>query len=312
MPETTAQDLYIDPTPAYQGALKDIATQSTAANERYAENKADVKNIFGALTTLTAADSARITEQFTKSIADQQAAVAARTAEARAAAKAGTAQAVKTGAERGLGPAMINSPVSVAAEEGIARSNAYQTVWENLMKANSLQATQDAAARGRGYKQQEKAAYEGLAKNLEDTLLKLGGQQTAVKADIAKAKLAARQQVVNTQYQETQDAKRAAASAAAAAARAAAKPKTYSKDIYGWTSKADDTIGAGGAQAIIAVVEQAKADLNAAKKTVARDTGKPAKTTLADLNKVISKRLAGQQSLPIALDYANRYSGLSK
>lgn len=242
-PSKTAQSLYVDPTPAYSPILDFLKQQEDAAKTRYAENKADIKTIFGALSDVAVKDQARINDQFTKSITQQQMDLAARTAEARTGAAAGVAQAQATGAERGGGPAMATSPVQTAAEEGIARSNEYQTTWEALQNANKQQAIVDTQSRQAGYGQQEIGAVRQLAQNLEDKLLAIGGNTAQVQSDIAKAKIGAVQNVANANYSEIQAkqaaAARAAASAASTAAKAA-KPKTYSQDITGITKWAKD------------------------------------------------------------------------
>jgi hypothetical protein len=222
----TPDQLYVDPTPAYQPVLDYLTQQETAAKNRYAVNSANIKNIFGALTGLTAADSARITKQFTESLTASKANLAARTAEARAGAAAGTAQAAATGAERGGGPEMAVNPVQVAAEEGIARSNEYATTWQALQAANEQQAQADISARGAGYGQQEVGAIQQLAQNLEDRLLAIGGNTAQVKSDIAQAEFGQRKDIQEVKFQLSEQAK------ADAKAAAAAKP-SYSKDLFG-------------------------------------------------------------------------------
>lgn len=222
----TPEQLYVDPTPAYQPVLDYLKQQEQSARDRYAVNNANIKNIFGALTGLTAADSARITKQFTDSLAASKADLAARTAEARAGAAAGTAQAAATGAERGGGDAMAVNPIQVAAEEGIARSNEYATTWQALQNANQQQAMADISARGAGYGQQEVGAIQQLAQNLEDKLLAIGGNTAQVQSDIAQAKFGQQKDIQQVKFQLSEQAK------AQAQAAAAAKP-SYGKDLFG-------------------------------------------------------------------------------
>jgi len=238
-----AAGLYVDPTAAYKPVTDFLAQQEIAAKARYGENKSDIKTIFGALTDVAVQDQARINDQFTKSIAEQQMNLATRTAEARQGAAAGTAQAVATGAERGQGPAMATSPVQTAAEEGIARSNAYQTTWEALQNANRNQAVTDTQNRQAGYGQQQVGAIQQLAKNLEDRLMEIGGNTAQVQSDIAKAKIGAAQTSVQANYQEKQTAKQQAAAnyrAQLSAQAKANKPKTYPKTLAGLTSYIND------------------------------------------------------------------------
>lgn len=227
--------LYADPSAQYAPALDYLTQQETAANERYAKNKASLQNILGTLSDLSAKDSARINEQFTQSITQQQQALAARTAEARAGSAAGVAQAAATGAERGAGPGMAVNPIQTATEEGIGQSNAYQQTWEGLMKANQMQAVQDTATRQTGFGFQQAQAVADLQNSLEDRLLALSGNKAQVKSDIAQAKYQAQQQVREAKYNEALAAADRARQAAAAAASA---KQDYSKGVLGVQEKA--------------------------------------------------------------------------
>jgi hypothetical protein len=233
----TPDQLYVDPTPAYQPVLDYLNQQGTAAKDRYAVNAANIKNVFSALTGLTAADSVRITKQFTDSLTASKADLASRTAEARAGSAAGTAQAAVTGAERGGGPEMAVNPIQVAAEEGIARSNEYATTWQALQQANQQQAMTDISARGAGYGQQEVGAIQQLAQNLEDRLLAIGGNTAQVQSDIAQAKFSQEKEIQGVKFQLSEQAKQAAQAAAAAASRA----PSYSRDSYGLAKRMSDS-----------------------------------------------------------------------
>lgn len=214
-----ANSLYVDPRSAYQPVLDYLAQQDQAVRDRYATNEANIKNIFSSLTSLTAADSARITKQFEDSLTASKANLATRTAEARQATAAGTAQAAATGAERGQGPAMAINPIQVAAEEGIARSNEYATTWQNLQDVNKTQAVADIAARGAGYGQQEISAINQLNRDLQDKLLAIGGNTAQVQADIAQAKYEQKKNIAQVKFQMAQQ--RAAASSKGATGLAA-------------------------------------------------------------------------------------------
>ena len=203
--------------PIYNPLTELIGTQKKAAETRYATNQADIKNIFGSLSTLGKEDAARINKQFTDSIAKQQMDLAARTTQQRSETAAGVAQAVATGAERGGGEAMAVNPISVAAEQGISNANAIMTNWQGLMQANQSQAVVDAANRGTGYGQQQVAAMDTLSKRFEATMADLGSQEAQLKSQIAAA---------------TQAAKDAYAAGDAAAAAAAEKAKeTYNLQL---------------------------------------------------------------------------------
>jgi hypothetical protein len=263
-PSRTAESLYVDPTPMYQPAMDFINKQMGAANTRYAANQADIKSIFGNLSTVRAADKLKIQEQFTKSIADQQLSLANRTAEARAGSEAGAQQLAVTAGERGQGPMPASSPVQLAAEEGIARSNEYQQTWAALQNVMSQQAQNDVNAAVRGYDYQQASALEQLRNNLEQRLSGLEGQQVDVQSQLAGAQLQGRQSVMQANYGEIQARRaqeaalreaqaRAAGTAEAARIRAEAdanKPIEYSNDIYGWESKVTDSLGQGASSAI--------------------------------------------------------------
>lgn len=230
-----ADMLYADPSKQFQPAIDYLTQQETAATDRYGKNKAALTSILGTLSDLSAKDSARINEQFTQSITQQQQALAARTAEARAGSAAGVAQAATTGAERGAGPGMAVNPIQTATEEGIGQSNAYQQTWEGLMKANQMQAVQDTATRQTGFGFQQAQAVADLQNSLEDRLLALSGNKAQVKSDIAQAKYGAQQQVREAKYNE---ALAAAERSRQAAAAAAAAKNDFAPGIQGIQQKA--------------------------------------------------------------------------
>jgi len=230
-----ADMLYADPSKQFQPAVDYLTQQETAATDRYKKNKASLESILGTLSDLSAKDSARINEQFTQSITQQQQALAARTAEARAGSAAGVAQAAATGAERGAGPGMAVNPLQVATQEGINQSNAYQQTWEGLMKANQMQAVQDTATRQTGFGYQQAQAVQDLQNSLEDRLLTLSGNKAQVQSDIAQAKYSAQQQVREAKYNE---ALAAAERSRQAAAAAAAAKNSFAPGIAGIQEKA--------------------------------------------------------------------------
>jgi hypothetical protein len=199
-----AQNLYVDPTPAYQPALDQIAGDKVTANERYATNKADITNIFGQLTTARQADVSRINEQFTQSIVSQQEAVAKRTAEARTGMAQTMASAQTAGNERGGGPTanMAASPATIAGERGIADSNSFQTIWEGQQGAIKEQTQQNLQSTISGYGFQEVQATKQLQKSLEDTLNQLSRQETGVMGELAGAKIAGQSTVRQASYNE--------------------------------------------------------------------------------------------------------------
>ena len=271
---TTSTDNSAPPTPltaadAFKPVLANIDAQELLANQRYAENAADIKNIFGNLTTIREADKAKIAQQFQTSIQNQQAALAGRTAEVRAANAAGAQGAAQAGTELGGGPATVgaaNPLAAQAAEQGIGQSNALMTNWSGLMGATQEQTQQNLANAISGYGYQQVAAQQDLAKNLRDRLAQLGTERSGVQSQIAQSQLGAQAtglemaqesalaqeknknalQVAQTAAQARLNASKNAANAtitaaqirAAAAAAKGSKAKTpKDTSISGWTSK---------------------------------------------------------------------------
>lgn len=307
-----ANQLYIDPTPAFEPTIDLLKQQGAQATERYAQNKADIKNIFGNLTTVTEKDAVRIEDQFVKSIQAQQEGVAKRTAEVRT--QQGTAregmQAV--GAQRGGGPASVGpTAVDRVAEEGIARSNEYQTTWEALMRANEQQAQENLRNRIAGFGQQQASALTTLQQNLEARLAELGGGMAGVQADIAKAKLAGQQNVANANYQQ-QLTKEQRAQQLADAANAPAKPKSYPKNRIGWAQEIDDLAGPGVSQTIMNAVDATIRDLQKEKgagqaQTADQFAENPKETVM----RFWRQKYKGTPTLQYALEYIDKYSGLA-
>lgn len=188
----------------FQPMLDFYAKQSADTSARYAKNAANLTSIFGALSGISAKDTANINNQFASSITKQQADLATRTAEQRAAQAAGAAQAVVTGAERGNGPAIKGSPTATATEQAIGQSNAIQTNWEGLMNAQKLNALTDVQNRGAGYGQQEVAAQAQLSQSLQDSLAEIGGQQASLQSQIAQAKVARDQAMASNDFEAAQ------------------------------------------------------------------------------------------------------------
>ena len=236
----TADMLYQDATSAYQPLLDLYEQQQQAARERYGINQADIKNIFGNLTTMRAQDKAKIAEQFKASIEQQQNALAARTAEARQGVAAGQQGAATAAAEMGTAgqPAPTDSLTAQAAEQGIADSNAYQTTWSALQNVMSQQAQNDVQNAVQGYNYQQTAALETLRNNLEDRLAAIQSNMAGTQSQIAQTNYGSKQNVLNTKYAEEQARQAAIAKAQAAAQAAAAKKPTFSKDSFGLQQRA--------------------------------------------------------------------------
>lgn len=257
---------------SYQPILDFYKKQEADTSARYAQNAANLRNIFGALTGLSAKDEANVKAQFESSITKQATDLATRTAEQRAAQAAGAAQAEVTGAERGGGPAMAGSPTATATEQAIGQSNAIQTNWEGLLNAQKLNALTDITNRGEGYSQQEVAAKNQMTQNLQDALAGIGGQRAGIESQIAQAKISRDQAVQNNEFdqaaalqkqidamdlQKLKNTGSLSVAQTAAAARLAAaqasgsgstpKKPTYTKDLVGTLARIGDTYGTGTA-----------------------------------------------------------------
>jgi hypothetical protein len=302
-----ASKLYIDPTPAYKPTLDFLTNQEKAANTRYGKNKADISNIFGTLTSLTEKDAARIEDQFVQSIQQQQQGLAQRTAEVRT--TQGTArQAMQdVGAERGGGP-VGGGPTAVdaVAEEGIARSNEYQTTWDALMNANKLQAQENLRNRVAGFGQQQATALTTLQQNLEARLSELGGSRAGVESDIAKAKLQGQQTVASAKY-STDVAKEAAATAKAdLATQRANAPVTYPKSRTGWSQEYTDK--GGDPKAFMDAVEEMET-LIREKENISDKLIKIPKSMMIKywMN---NPAYESDELLSYALEYFDKYAGL--
>lgn len=257
-----------------------LTTQKNAATKRYAQNQADITSIFGALSSLTAADTARVNKQFTDSLTKQQTDYATRVAQQNAETAAGTQQAVATGAERGTGPAMAANPIQAAAAQGNANANAALTNWQGLMQAEQAQTVKDVENRGTGYTQQKLGALSQLSKNFEDTLTQFDAKSADLESQMAQAKQTQQAALAANDFEAAQNAQKAIdaldlqktkndsaqkvasitaearlkgiqlqqAGANSRAASSASKTK-YAQDVVGTINRITDTYGANTASA---------------------------------------------------------------
>jgi hypothetical protein len=314
----TANDLFQDAAPVYQPLMDLYGTQQQAARERYGVNQADIKNIFGNLTTIRGEDKAKIAQQYQTSIEQQQQALAARTAEARQGVAAGQQGAAMAAGEMGTAgqPAPTTSLTAQAAEQGIADANAYQTTWSALQNVMSQQAQNDVQSAVQGYDYQQASALEQLRANLEDRLAGIEENMAGTESQVAQTNFGSRQNVLNAKYGEVQDAKAQAsrlaaaqASAAADAAKEAAKPKTYPRTASGWESEVTDTYGPGVSQGIRSFVTN---QIRAVEATVDASTGRPKKVTQSDIIRRLnsSSQFSNDPAVSKAIEYVQKYSGL--
>lgn len=307
----TADDLYIDPTPAFQPVLDQYAQQQAQLQDRYGANQADIKNIFGTLSTVRAMDKTKIAQQYQTSIQQQQDALAARTAEARMGTQAGQQGAAIAAEEMGTAgqPAPTTSLTAQAAEQGIADANAYQTTWTALQNVMSQQAQNDVQNAVQGYDYQQTAALEALRNDLEDRLASINQNMAGTQSQLAQAQLEGRQNVANAKYGEAQDAKAQAAALAAAQARASApKPKSYSKTASGWESDVTDNFGPGVAQGIRSFVTNQIRAIENTKDAAGKSKAATQSAVIARLNS--SSTFAKDPALSKAIEYVQKYSGL--
>jgi uncharacterized protein YoaH (UPF0181 family) len=280
-PASLSSLLNVDPSGVYKPALDFLEQQRKFAQSRYESNAANLKNIFGALTGLAAADQARIKEQFTQSITASQTALAERMAAENAATAEGVAQAQETGAERGMGPGMAVNPIQSAMAEGQSQANAAATVWEGLQRANESQALEDTRTRQAGYGYQEVAATQALQDALNERLMGLEGSKAGVLGDLAQAKFGVQQNVAQAKYQEAVAARNAAASAAAAAARAASNIPAV--------DKVRNSIGSQRFNALTNQLNSAYARALAGKNPIDPVTGKQGKMQMPNASDVLAE-----------------------
>lgn len=215
----SAKGLYVDPSSIYQPSIDFIGQQRTQANERYAQNKADIANIFGNLTQVNKESQERVRSQFEASIADQQMKTAQSIAQARTGAEGTQRAAIRAMDERGGGPMgnLMASPAAVASERAIGDIGSYGQIWQGMQGAIQQQTQQDLQANLAALGQRSVDANMQLQRSLEDTLNTLSGQEVGVRTDLAEAIYGSKSKVAEANYNEIL-AKRAANEAARLAA----------------------------------------------------------------------------------------------
>jgi hypothetical protein len=243
----------------YSGVSQSLANQIATANERYAQNKADVSNIFGTLSTIRAADANKIKQQFMDAINASQNAAAARTQQAQQQLAMGQQGAATAGAELGGGPTQMptDSLTSQAVAQGIADANANQGTWNNLMNLTSAQAQADATNAASGIGLQQAAALQQMQRNYQDQLQGLQGQQLSLQDQIAQAmtgvqakqaemsqenylqqlKNAGLADVAQIRAKGMVDAKLAGRGGSGSGSGSGSTAQKFSKDIYGFQNR---------------------------------------------------------------------------
>jgi hypothetical protein len=187
-------DAGIDPIQAaYNPVLDFLKSQATAAQDRYGQNKADITNLFGTLSTVRAADIPKIQQQYATSIQQQQDAVAQRMALQNVQTQQGAQGAATAGAE--LGGADMPAPTnSLSAQAGTAANtdaNAYQTTWNALQQVMSAQDQQNVRNAQYGYDAQQSSALLQMQRQLEDRLAQINGDIAGTQSQVAQSQLGA-------------------------------------------------------------------------------------------------------------------------
>jgi len=269
----------VDPIQAaYNPVLDFLKSQATAAQDRFGQNKADITNLFGTLSTVRAADIPKIQQQYATSIQQQQDAVAQRMALQNVQTQQGAQGAATAGAE--LGGADMPAPTnSLSAQAGTAANtdaNAYQTTWNALQQVMSAQDQQNVRNAQYGYDAQQSSALLQLQRQLEDRLSQINGDIAGTQSQVAQAQLGAQasaaemtqeQLLAQAKAQNALDVAGVGANARVTAAQIAAKarvtaskskgnktpkPKTYTSNYTGWSQKILD---AGGTTANVQSIQ---------------------------------------------------------
>jgi hypothetical protein len=326
---------------AYQPLLDNLTKQRADAIQRTAQNAADIKNIFGTLSTIRQQDAMKIADQFKASLLGQQQALAGRTAEARTGLAANQQGVAMAAGELGGGPQGVpsDSLTSQAVNQGIAGANQYQTVWEGLQGAMQGQTQQNLQNAISGYGYQQAATVQDLQRNLNTSLQQIDAQKAQVDSSIGQAKIQAKQNLASMQAEaamkqaELQNAQSVAGITAkgrtdaatiaanaklkAAATNAANRTATTStpttakaKTFTEWDKAvAAETGGKTSGQEISGLVGQAIAEINAVRKKKATTdlTYKPTAATKQDIIHYIGKYYKGFTFPTYVVDYLNKY-----
>jgi hypothetical protein len=239
---------YKDIYKAFEPVQQFQQQQTTAVNDRYATNAADIKNLFGTLTSLRAQDAVKIQEQFVNTLVAQQNMLAGRTAETRAQTQAGNEAANKAAAELGGAPTgAITSQTNAAAERGIAQSNVLSTIWQNQMGSQAMNTQAAIQNQIAGYGGQQAQITKDLAVKRDAQLMQLQAQKTEIDQQIAGAKTDYDLAVKNNNAAAARDAANRANALAVAKmnndadikkAEINATNRSFTNDATGWYNRA--------------------------------------------------------------------------
>ncbi len=304
----------------YSGASQSIANQIAAAQDRYGKNQADIKNIFGTLSTIRAADKQKIAQQFANSIQAAQDRAAAMTAQAQQQLQLGQQGAATAGSELGGGPTQMptDSLTSQAVAQGIADQNANQGTWANLMQGMGLQQQGNVDTAVQGYNLQQAGALDALRRGYEESMLGLEGQQLSLQDQIAQAMSGAQAAQAGAQSdwalqqlknQGALDVAQTRAAARGSSGGSADTTPKYSKDIFGFQQRVNDAFGADGYTNLMGTIEAAK-QLATKRKTAAAKAAGQTNVKAPSKSEILSawNAVSGMpELLPYAQQAINNY-----
>lgn len=310
----------------YAGTSQMLKDQIATANERYAQNKADVSNIFGTLSTIRAADTNKIKQQFMDAINASQNAAAARTQQAQQQLAMGQQGAATAGAELGGGPTQMptDSLTSQAVAQGIADANANQGTWNNLMNLTSAQAQADATNAASGIGLQQAAALQQMQRDYQDRLQGLQGQQYSLQDQIAQAvsgvqanqsEMQQENYLQQLKNQGLTDVAKIRAAGQLAAKRAgggsgsgSGSSSSNSKTISGFADNVNTALRNNGAfNAIVGMVSEAKSAAQEALGRKYHSYAKAKNPSKTDVIEYLNKNFGNAGDLlPYAIDYINK------
>ena len=276
---------YKDIYNAFQPVQNFQQQQTTAVNDRYAKNAADITTLFGTLTTLREQDKVKIQEQFVNTLVAQQNMLAGRTAETRAQTTAGNEAANKAASELGGAPTgAITSQTNAAAERGIAQSNAISTIWQNQMASQNLNTQAAIQNQIAGYEGQGAILTKDLGVKRDAQLMQLQAQQTDIDQKLAQAKTDYDLAVKNNNAAAARDAANRANTYAIAKMKNTNQTTSYSNDLIGWNKRVAD-MGGNPAQ----YSDDVDSAYSVAKKGMPKDinTGAPKEPTNAAILRIL-------------------------
>jgi hypothetical protein len=300
----------------FSGSSKAISDAIAATQDRYGKNQADIKNIFGTLSTIRAADKAKIAQQFTSALQASQDRAAALNTQAQQQLAAGQQGAATAGAELGGGPTQMptDSLTSQAVAQGIADQNANQGVWNNLMQGMSQQQQGNVDTAVQGYNLQQAGALDALRRGYEESMLGLSGQQSALEDQISQAVAGVKgaqaqgQADLAVQQLKNQGALDVAKTRAAAKTAGGSSTKTTTpKTLNEFSTFVNAQTGSATAFSdISAMVSEAKAAAQDALGRKYHSYAKAKNVSKADVIEYFNKNFPNAGNLlPFAIDYIN-------